>query len=378
MIKRIQIKQEYEIEKGIEGYDNENVNSIQNGYDCGVTIKNDLASRLKNVQDNSTNYLPDSFYLRNYAIKASMNSAYNGTENTTDMINYVLTRGCRFLDFEVYKDADIQVPVVSMTKNRDTDFLPLDNGLTISDALYYVNMYAFNSTSPNYGDPIFIQIRPKISSKDAATYETNKSSICYSINDAVMNNLSPLYSGKIVGDTPMNLLLGKIIIVMDDITFSDCSGITNLSSNMIPYMQTLSYGSISNTPLQLLTLKTDKYTCNVSLIRQVIFEDASFVSYNTNVSSNMLFQNYSCQIVPMMFWNTGGELCTYETLFNKCGGGIVPFSFIYNELQKNNSKYIDYPDPMFAFSLNSNNTTTIVIIVACLGIVGFIVMREIL
>jgi len=372
ILKRIQMKQEYENVQ-IEGYENETVNSIQKGYDCNITIKNDLQSRIKNIQDNSGNYLPDALYLRNYAVKSSMNTAYNGKENNTDMINYVLSRGCRFLDFEVFNDSETSTAVVSVSKSHDSNYLPLDTVLSLSDALRYTNMYCFNLVCPNYNDPLFIQIRPKLNTSDP-NYESNKKSISSKINDSVVQNLSPLYSKKVTGMTPLNELINKIIVVMDTTTFTDCSNIVQLANNSLDSMTTLSYGNLS-TQYEL-KLKSDMYTCDVSTITQIIFEDASKVSYNTNVNTDILFQNYSSQILPMMYWNTGGDLCNYESLFNTNGCGIIPLSFIYNELKKTNEKYIQYPDPLFAFSNYGSQTTTIFIIIACLGIVGFIVMKE--
>ena len=57
--------------------------------------------------------------------------------------------------------------------------------------------------------------------------------------------------------------------------------------------------------------------------------DLKNVSYNTNADSYPLYkQNYSCQLVPMLFFNNGSDLYNYEMLFNNCGGGIVPLSLI--------------------------------------------------
>ena len=379
VIKRIQIKQEMEL----EGYDNLNVNAIQDGYDCSVIIKNDLKIRLENVAKNTKLYSKEALYLRNYAIKASLNTAFNGKECSTDMINYVLTRGCRFLDFEVYlyNNNNVISTVVSISKNNDSDFLVLDNGLSISDALYYTNMYAFNSTCPNYGDPLFIQIRPKLINN--ADYLNNRISICDNINQAIEGNLSPRFNGKVTSETSLVDLLGKIVIVMDDTTFPDCRPNTNLSSRTIQLnkeiqdMEILSYGTLVPAQQKNLLLKEDLYTCNVNSITQIIIEDVNKVAYKININTDSLFQNYSCQVIPMIFWNTGPDLCNYETLFNKCGGGIVPLSFIYQQLKKVDNKYIEYPDPLFAFSNYGNQTTSIVILVACLGIAGFIILREI-
>jgi hypothetical protein len=360
IIKRIEIKKAYEIQiNKIEGYDNINVSSLQKNYDCNNTIKNDLITRLNNIKN-----IPNGSNIINYAIKASINSAYNGKENTTDMINYVLSRGCRFLDFQVFKDSTSGIDVVSIPNNDE--YTPLDSVLNISDALNYINMYGFNSVCPNYSDPLFIQIRLKCKVSD-------KKSICYNINNIIKQQLNPLYKGKIDKKTSINDLLGKIIIIMDaaDITYDNnidnISQIVNLYNNNLPNMQTYLYNLL---PKKNLVVNTDMYTCNTLYIKQTIFN-----TY-TNIDSYDIFQNYSCQIIPMMFWDTGGYLCSYETLFNNCGGGIVPLSSIYYKLKNTENKYIEYPDPLFASSNYNNPIATIITIIACLGIVGFIVMRD--
>ena len=68
-----------------------------------------------------------------------------------------------------------------------------------------------------------------------------------------------------------------------------------------------------------------------------LINEVQFDNY-TNVDSYDIFKNYTCHIIPMMFWDTGPYLCNYETLFNKCGGGIVPLSFIHNEMKNIKSK----------------------------------------
>lgn len=362
IIKRIQIKQAYEIEKlKMEGYSNSNVSSLQDSYNCPITIKNNLRIRLNNIN------IPNGMNLQNYAIKASINSAYNGKENNTDMINLVLSRGCRFLDFEVYKDSITSFNVVSISKTKDDDFIPLDNKLTISDALNYVNMYGFNSTCPNYGDPLFIQIRLKCN-------DTDKESICYDINNILTQQINPLYNGKITKNTSMMDLIGKIIIVMDTKDCINGSKIldinrkVNLYNNNLPDMQTFLYDE--SLPIEQLKVNSDMYTCSVSSIRQILFN-----TY-TNVNSYDLFNNYSIHILPMMFWDSGIYLCNYEGLFNECGGGIVPLSSIYYKLKNKDSTYISYPDPLFTSSNYNDTTISIFIIFACLGTVGFIIARE--
>ena len=70
------------------------------------------------------------------------------------------------------------------------------------------------------------------------------------------------------------------------------------------------------------------------------------------------------------------QIPNYETLFNKCGGGIVPLSFIHNEMKNKKSAYIAYPEPLFASSNYNNPMVSIFLIITCLGIVGLIIMKE--
>ena len=89
--------------------------SILEGYeDSTVTQLHDnnlISPSITNVSDTTKN-LP----LKELCIKASYNTAYNGYDiiNTTntngsyhDMIEYVLSRGCRFLDFELYSSTHL-------------------------------------------------------------------------------------------------------------------------------------------------------------------------------------------------------------------------------------------------------------------------------
>jgi hypothetical protein len=355
----------------MEGYENQDVNTIQTGYTCPVTFQNNLKTKLLNIEKYNKK---EPLYLRNWSIKSSLNTAFNGKENTVDMIHYVLSRGCRFLDFEVYmfNDPITESNSVVVSTSKDTDFIPIDKHLSVSDILYYINMYAFNTVCPNYDDPLFIQFRPKI--RNDSNYDINKTAICSTINNAIIENLTPLYKGQITSETSIMDLLGKFVIVMDDVNYNDCKPNINLSNNNVSIMKTYSY---QNMPLQqnMLRIKMD-FICDVTLVNQVIFEDDKGVSYTTNVSSDYLMRNFSIQIIPMMFWNTGGDLCNYETLYNKCGGAIVPLYLIYVQLTKGTEKYIQYPDPMFAFSIYGSQTMTLFVLVASLAIVGFIAVRE--
>ena len=381
--KRNILVQQYNINSNsvIEGYQNSTVNSIQQANTCPINIQDNLVVRLANITTLTSVSLVKGLYLSNYAIKASMNTAYDGVECTTDMINYVLTRGCRFLDFEVYRDPVSTSTIVSVSTDNDyTTPISQSTILTISDAMNYVSMYGLNSTCPNSNDPLFIQFRPRIpkTDKEDMYAKTIYNDIYNACNTYL---LQFLYPGHIDDRTKLTDLLGQIVLVMDttlypryDIFCPSLVTVINIDNNRAEETKTFYYGNLPDQ--EPLTLSTDKYSCEVSTINQSLWINKNNIDYTSNANSYTLYKNYSCQIVPMLFYNNGTDLYNYEMLFNNCGGGIVPLSLIYGKVNLDISPYISYPEPPFALPNYGNQTVSIIIITACLGIAGFIIYRE--
>lgn len=391
----------------LEGYSSLTVNSIQNANSCTITIKDDLAARLLNITTLSTVDVSAGLYLKNYAIKASMNSAYDGKICTTDMINYVMTRGCRLIDFEIFREPESTTTIVSVSTSTDyTAPIHQEHPLTISDAMNYVSQIGFNSTCPNSHDPLFIQLRPRIPvTEDPDIHKSYAMKIYNDIYNSFTYLSDNLYTGilgippeiemlfstrgidisetthKVTPTTFIPLLLGKIILIMDTTLYPDyvtyCPNLANtinMDNKIGELTTTFSYGSLpAEYPL---TLSTDKYSCTTTKISQVLWMDSKNVSYNTNADSYPLYKNYSCQLVPMLFFNNGSDLYNYEMLFNNCGGGIVPLSLIYGKVTTTTTPHISYPQPIFAMPNYGNATASIIIITACIGVAGFILVKE--
>jgi hypothetical protein len=380
-----------------EGYDDSKVNSIQSNNKCTITIQDNVRARISNVSSfgNSGGTIK-MLKLCNFAIKASMNTAYDGATCNIDMINFVLTRGCRYLDFEVFRDPNDGKSIVSVSTSESDYTTPIsqDTPLTISDAIKYVSMYAFNSTCPNSKDPIFIQFRPRPPSTDTPeqAYLTTilndiyQASVEYLSNQIYGNGVTK--RNKVTPATPILKLIIKptVVLVMDTTLHSNYAGlcpdlgkIINMENNRYSDISggtiTFSYSKLPEK--KQLTLSDDGYTTNIdNTISQSLWIDSKNLEYNTNADSFPLFMDYSCQIVPMIFWHNGSDLYNYEMLFNECGGGIVPISLVYSKININSTPYIAYPEPAFAMPNYGNKTTSIIIIVACLGIAGFIFYRD--
>jgi hypothetical protein len=370
----------------IEGYENSKVNTIVTANKCPINIQDNLQARLNNINTITGVNKTAANYLCNYAIKASMNSAYNGSECNTDMLNYVLTRGCRFIDLAVFRDPVSGASIVSVSTGKDYTYpITQEKPLLLSDALEYINMYAFNSTCPNPGDPIFIQFRPRQPSSDDMISNIYLKQIYTDIYNGCNTYLKQFaYTSPVTQNTDINSLLGKIVLVMDTTLYNysnvypELKPIINMDNNTSSTntgMNTISYGNLP--PQSQLVLSPDKFTCNINTVTQNLWIDSKNIDYASHSNSYLMFQNYSCQIVPMQFYNNGTDLYNYEMLFNNCGGGIVPLSLVYSKVNINTNPYIAYPDPIFTIPNYGNQTTSIIVITVCLGIAGYIIYNEI-
>ena len=290
--KRISLKQNMDTNiEGLTNYDNVTVQELSNeNANCAITIKNDLEERLNNTKVNTINQ-KTALQLQHYAIKSSMNTAYNGEENVTDMISYVLSRGCRFIDFEIYRTPEPMSSDSIVSISKTSDFTPITQTtyLTLSEAMKHVNIYAFNSICPNYGDPIFVQFRPR----DPTPSDKNRNGlkkILYDIYAIVKEKLNPLYSGTVGNKKPvknttsLNSLLGKIIVVMDVTLYPDygtlCPELLNYvnmeNSHTNGATETVYYENLQEE--KVLKLAEDKYATNAKTEKQILFIDKNNVS----------------------------------------------------------------------------------------------------
>lgn len=161
------------------------------------------------------NTYPTTLTLRNYCIKSSLNSAYNGSKysidcdpnNPNNILKTVLNRGVRFLDFEIYSQGGLPIVGYSATYDptstqNDATNKPSDNFIQLNNVFQYI----LSAKPTTITDPLFIQLRIK----------TQKTEL-YQIIVNYINQLfkGALYSGKITGETVLSDIVNKIIIVVD-------------------------------------------------------------------------------------------------------------------------------------------------------------------
>jgi len=278
--------------------------------------------------------------LSQYAIKGSYNSANSGTYISTNAIEYVLQRGCRFLDFEVYIDEyrgasatspEVAIVAYSSTTinniiNTNTIKLDSKNLLLLDDVLMTCVTKAFLSNiCPNYGDPLFIQLRLKTGN---SSLKPIVNSIEYSLLPRLYMDYTKKTAIKVNETTKLNNIMGKIVLVIDtglnttDITLIEkYINVLSNTSNWKKYY----YRNIDNMPIVPPTIDNNNL-CSQNNLSMILPSSTLDIKIPSPFS---VFAEHGIQTLLIPFFSVNNEnIIIYEQLFNTLKGGIVPFSNI--------------------------------------------------
>ena len=283
--------------------------------------------------------------LKEYCIKTSYNSATTGKSVNKNMVKFVLSRGCRCLDFEVFytKKLNNYMPVVAESSDPDFKLFDTDNSISLESVFSTIVTNAFSNTSPNKKDPLFIHLRIK-------TKDTN----CYAeVAKLIDSILKPkLFEGQVTRETKLAELMGSIVVVIDKTIHRDykeyakcnasdvnCYDLSNYihaesGSQLINLLDLTKVESQAfNPPL----IKDDNVSTTVVTSKLVLPQEN--IKYNP-VMKNMVL-NHGIQMVGYKYSIADENLVDCETFFNDNKGGIVPlgaaipyFDRIQKELNK--------------------------------------------
>lgn len=105
-------------------------------------------------------------------IKSSFNSVWDGSKCSISMMTYVISRGARFLDFEVFYFGDSQEEKPRLVIANGGNFRENHSSLkhyevlSLSEVLKFIMSNAFSSTvCPTYSDPLFLHFRIQVAQK---------------------------------------------------------------------------------------------------------------------------------------------------------------------------------------------------------------------
>lgn len=280
------------------------LNGITTGS-SGVAITNAVFPA---AQDNA---------LRNFCIKSSFNSAYTGGYMNLDMIRYVLQRGCRFLDFQVFIKDNTAIVAYSQDDYIDA-FTSNPPALSLGGVFSTINMNAFNENSPNPNDPLFIQIRI-LSNLPAA-----KSIVAQTIASAFSANLyadpATGYAIPIDLNVQMNQLQGKVVIVTDQ-NAATADGNLSKYVNLITgtaNVRTYTANQLTSQPIN----PPDPYVYNF----KIVLPNLGYFFGISNSDATYLIKKYGAQVVAQVFYSQDLNLTNYEAIFNEYRSAFIPIS----------------------------------------------------
>lgn len=266
------------------------------------------------------------FILREFMIKSSYNSAIIDKTASREAIEFVLGRGCRLLDFEIYTRDEKEY--VSYSNDKDYRTLQTELTLTFEKAMTAVAANAFSPPSPAPAptDPLFIHLRIKNHSKTA--YKR----ISKIIRDVFGNKL---YTDSVNGSTPIRKLIGKVVIIIDAMSapdyykYSKCldteldcvplSDLVKLVSGTVdlPKYSFTHYSDLAQTQISI-DDKTDKTNIKTFIMATPPEIGGDLVSFPDKAALLRL----PVQMLLVPFYKQTEDLKKYEAIFNESGSSF--------------------------------------------------------
>ena len=309
----------------------------------GLTVSEQIADVFSNklkitIEDMNPKRKP--MALKEYCIKASYNSAYDGSKISLDTLKYVISRGCRFIDLQIHYSSKDNIPfVVNMTDPAGID---MDSENHVS--LYIIfNTIVANAFSPTYGnggcpnskDPLFIHMRV-IPDKEKLIYNSIASCIenVFPKEMRVLNNNGNalLLENK---TTINDRFKRKALFLIDKTNNPEYSYNSQSLVNIIngetggSTFQTYDYGKIKNSVRTPPVIMDDFKTTNITNEKIVMPEILE--RYPTPSIIDMVV-NYGVQITLFPFYTKNDELIIYEKLFNEHKSAIIPMAYAISYL----------------------------------------------
>ena len=298
----------------------------------------EFKNKFKNKPIYIKNYSGDfNLPLKEYIIKSSYNTAVTGNYVSNDMIKLVLSRGCRFIDFEIFIIDD--VPHVSYSKDNTYTTRDTDNTIVLDSALSTVASNAFVNSIPNPKDPIFIHLRVKSNDPKSLKY------IAATI-DSTLFKTGRLYKNKINKNTTLGDVAGKFVVLIDNSNINNYKALTLCTKNETACYNLDNYiNSKSNNEFYTKKKYIDVFdsTINKAIVDDntgrtniqkitIALPDTSSTTTSIFSSDNVenpdireLIFRYSIQISGFKYYNHDDGLLENEDFFDFFKSGIVPF-----------------------------------------------------
>lgn len=271
-------------------------------------------------------------------IKASANSALDvdgtivlGSDSDNRGLFKVISRGCRFFDFEIYSIGDndgANKPEVGYSTSSDFSSLQT-NTIPVADVLDKIMECAFTNPAPNPLDPVLIQFRMK--SAKIEIYDFLADDLVRCCGSRLVRDLSSSSRTDLsdIKSKTFDDLKGKIIVIVCTTNanqkssnpsikkininkmFTDNEKLTKLykeGNQMVLHTHIDAKESIYSDPYNILPL-------DLSINMPGI--DSSYKS------GNVTFDSTNTKIIPFKFYSPDEALIDYEEYFKNSGTAFV-------------------------------------------------------
>lgn len=285
--------------------------------------------------------------LNQFCIKGSFNSAFSGNYISDEMIKYVLSRGCRFLDFQVFylpDESNVLTPYVGFSKNvSNYNSSDSKNTMKFSDILGSTILNAFTKyttqqyKTTNVEDPLFIHIRMNTDAKHIQElYDAIQRNI--EINTA-LTPYNYLYNNKSIPvdkNTKFKDIQSKVIYVFEyNNIFNNGKNIGkyhNMSSNTKDIMRSF-YSEINISKYKTTPLKQKTGNITNATTFKMLMPDNNTSSIQSNPDIYTAIQKYGIQVSLLQYYVTDMNLLKYENMFQSYNAGIIPMTNSLNFIE---------------------------------------------
>jgi len=302
--------------------------------------------------------------LKEYCVKSSFNSAYDGTSVSKLNILKRIEDGYRFIDLNVFSaSGDVYVGY-----SPDNAPVMVENTLKLSDALKCIAENAFSSTTKfnkNLNSvnkyPVFVHLRVYRPVNSATDIISNVMNVVNGLPGSNPPSYSTYYLRNADNSpvqleqcTPLSSIMGKMLFSMDVVNVLQIYAPSSNNVNDVPSGAAKSLRTFVNIltgggTMPAFYRYTEPVLTNGKLNRLGITDSAVNGLFKSNVKSmyivyphpddknnqpdvKHMMLNCSIQFIPMRSYLAGTELDSYVKLFDTAGTPMIPMSNVYTSL----------------------------------------------
>lgn len=265
--------------------------------------------------------------LRDVVIKSSYNTAFTGSYMNLDMVKQVLSRGCRFLDFQVFvKNGTVVVGYSNATYDPSFTSMTSLNCLSLAGVCSTIMSYAFSDASPNKEDPLFVQFHLKTAL--TSNYDTVANILYSNLYEKMAWNKDSDKALIVSPDTRLVDVMGKVVVLMDA-PLMDTYAPTCINRDKSCYSLKDVVNMNTGTPTVPIYSESDlvkqmyaTFSSSPYLFR-IVQPTLGFFLGTSNPDANFLIRYYGVQVIGEAFYVLDTNLKAYERLFDESTAAFI-------------------------------------------------------